>query len=152
LTTFVSTGIRLGIATTMAAHILLVVPFIVLVARTRLEKMDVRIEEAGRDLGSPPLRVFRTVTLPMLTPSLLGAGLLAAAISLDDLLVTNFTIGVNATVPVWIASQMRVGLTPALNAVSVFMLVGSVSLIGLAAAVIRLRRSMRFTAVLAGTQ
>jgi ABC-type spermidine/putrescine transport system permease subunit II len=125
------------------------VPFIVLVVRTRLEKIDPRVEEAGRDLGSRPSRVFRTVTLPMLTPSLLGAGLLAAAISLDDLLVTNFTIGANATVPVWIASQMRVGLTPALNAVSVLMLIGSLGLIALAAIVVSFRRSMRLSTMLA---
>jgi ABC-type spermidine/putrescine transport system permease subunit II len=149
LATFVTIGIRLGVATTILAHILLLVPFIVLVVRTRLEKIDPRVEEAGRDLGSRPSRVFRTVTLPMLTPSLLGAGLLAAAISLDDLLVTNFTIGANATVPVWIASQMRVGLTPALNAVSVLMLIGSLGLIALAAIVVSFRRSMRLSTMLA---
>jgi ABC-type spermidine/putrescine transport system permease subunit II len=143
LTSFVYIGIRLGVGTTIAAHTLLVTPFIVLVVRTRLEKMDRRIEEAGRDLGSSPGRVFRTVTLPILAPALLGAGILAAAVSLDELLVTSFTIGVHATVPVWIASQMRAGLTPALNAVAVLMLVGSLSLISLAALTSRMRRSSR---------
>ncbi|MBV9560451.1 MAG: ABC transporter permease subunit [Bradyrhizobium sp.] len=149
LATFVFTGIRLGVLGTAAAHILLVTPFIVIVIRTRLEKMDRRIEEAARDLGSSPARVFRTVTLPILAPSLLGAGILAAAISLDELLVTNFTIGSQATVPVWISSQMRIGLSPSLNAVAVLMLSGSLGLIALAAIAIRLRRTMRLSSALA---
>lgn len=149
LNSFVYVGIRLGVGTTIAAHTLLVTPFIVLVVRTRLEKMDRRIEEAARDLGSSAARAFRTVTLPILAPALLGAGILAAAISLDELLVTNFTIGVRATVPVWIASQMRAGLTPALNAVAVLMLVGSLGLISLAAATSRMRKSSRLLATLA---
>lgn len=149
LTSFVHVGIRLGVGTTIAAHILLVTPFIVLVVRTRLEKMDPRAEEAARDLGSSPRRAFRTVTLPILAPALLGAGILAAAISLDELLVTNFTIGVHATVPVWIASQMRAGLTPSLNAVAVLMLVGSLGLIGLAALAARRGRSTRLLTTLA---
>jgi ABC-type spermidine/putrescine transport system permease subunit II len=143
LTAFVFTGIRLGVWPAAAAHVLLVAPFIVLVVRARLEKMNPQIEEAARDLGSPPLRVFRTVTLPLIAPALLGAGILAAAISLDELLVTNFVIGAQATVPVWIASSMRTGLTPALNAAAVLMLVGSLGLIALAAAAVRLRRSAR---------
>ena len=151
LATFVFTGLRLGILCTAAAHILLVTPFIVIVVRTRLEKMDRRLEEAACDLGSSPARAFRTITLPALLPSLLGAAILAAAISLDELLVTNFTIGAQATVPVWISSQMRTGLSPSLNAVAVMMLIGSLGLIGLAAAALRLRRSARLFSTLAGT-
>ena len=151
LATFVSTGVRLGIVGTAAAHILLVTPFIVIVIRTRLETMDRRLEEAARDLGSRPERVFRTITLPMLAPSLVGAGVLAAAISLDELLVTNFTIGAQATIPVWISSQMRIGLSPSLNAVAVLMLLGSLGLIGLAALAVQMRRSARLSSTLAGT-
>ncbi len=151
LATFVFTGVRLGTVGTVAAHILLVTPFIVIVIRTRLETMDRRLEEAARDLGSSPERVFRTVTLPILMPSLVGAGVLAAAISLDELLVTNFTIGAQATIPVWISSQMRIGLSPSLNAVAVLMLLGSLGLIGLAAMAVRMRRSARLSSTLAGT-
>jgi ABC-type spermidine/putrescine transport system permease subunit I len=143
LATFVTLGIRLGVATTAAAHIMLVLPFVVQVIRTRLDKLDPKTEEAGRDLGSSPVRVLRTVTLPILTPVLLGAGILAAAISLDELLVTSFTIGSNATVPVWIASQMRTGLSPALNAVAILMLVGSLGAIGLTSYATTFRRRRR---------
>ena len=74
---------------------------------------------------------------------MLGAGILAAAISLDELLVTNFTIGSQATIPVWISSQLRIGLSPSLNAVAVMMLGGSLALIGLAALAMQARRSNR---------
>lgn len=152
MTAFIFADIRLGVGTTQAAHVLLVTPFIVLVVRTRLEKLDPRIEEAARDLGSTPWRVFRTISLPLIAPSLLGAGILAAAVSLDELLVTNFTIGRNATIPVWIASQMRSGLSPSINAVAVMMLVGSLILIGLSAAALSRRRTVRFATTVARPQ
>ena len=145
LATFVTLGIQLGIATTAAAHVMLVLPFVVQVLRARLDKIDPKIEEAARDLGSRPSRVLRTVTLPILAPAMVGAGILAAAISLDELLVTSFTIGSNATVPVWIASQMRIGLSPELNAVAILMLAGSLGTIGLSAYALQLRRHRRMT-------
>jgi len=144
LATFITLGVKLGVATTAAAHVMLVIPFIIQVIRARLEKIDPRVEEAARDLGSSPMRVLRTVTLPILATAVLAAGILAAAISLDELLVTNFTIGTNATVPVWISSQMRIGLTPALNAVAILMLVGSLGSIAIGASATRRNRSRRF--------
>jgi putative spermidine/putrescine transport system permease protein len=152
LTTFIFVDIRLGIETTQAAHILLVLPFIVLIVRARLDKLDRRLEEAGRDLGASPRRVFRTITLPLIASSLLGAGILAAAVSMDELLVTNFTIGAEATLPVWIASQMRSGLTPSINAIAVMTLLGSLLLIALAAAALHLRRTARLSTTLLEVQ
>lgn len=152
LASFVATGTRLGALPTAAAHILLVTPFIVLVVRTRLDKLPRAIEEAGRDLGGTARHVFRTITLPLLAPSLLGAGILAAAISIDELLVTNFTIGARSTVPVWISSQMRAGLTPSLNAVAVLMLAVSLLLIGGAALAFRRRRGLRLATALGATR
>jgi ABC-type spermidine/putrescine transport system permease subunit II len=150
LTTFVFTNITLGILPTITAHILLVMPFVVLVTRARVEEMDPRLEEAGRDLGAVRGRVFRTITLPLIAPALIGAAILAAALSLDDLVVTNFTIGSSATIPVWIFSQAReVGLTPSINAVAAVILVVSLSLIGLAALVMRLKRSTRLSQTIA---
>nr|MDQ6924903.1 ABC transporter permease subunit [Candidatus Eremiobacteraeota bacterium] len=73
----------------------------------RLASMDRRIEEAGRDLGARPLRVFRTVTAPQIATALLGAAILGIAISLDELVVTNFTIGADATIPTWIFARRR---------------------------------------------
>jgi ABC-type spermidine/putrescine transport system permease subunit II len=150
LTTFVYLNIILGVWTTILAHALLIVPYVVLVVRSRLASMDPRIEEAGRDLGARPLRVFRTVTLPQIAPALLGAAILGLAISLDELVVTNFTIGTSATIPTWIFGQMRTGLTPAVNAVAVLLLVVPLLLVGIAAAILRLHSSMRLSRSVGG--
>ncbi len=150
LTAFVYLNVILGVKTTIFAHALLIVPYVVLVMRARLASMDPRIEEAGRDLGSRPLRVLRTVTLPQILPALLGAAILGIAISLDELVVTNFTIGAEATIPTWIFGQMRTGLTPAVNAVAVMLLVVPLTLMGVAAAIMRLRSSTRLARSLGG--
>lgn len=143
LTTFVYLNVILGVRTTIFAHALLILPYVVLVVRARLASMDARIEEAGRDLGARPTRVFRTITLPQIVPALLGAGILGVAISLDELVVTNFTIGASATIPTWVFGQMRTGLTPAVNAVAVLLLVVPLCLTGLAALLLRLRSANR---------
>jgi ABC-type spermidine/putrescine transport system permease subunit II len=150
LTSFVFANVPLGLFTIIAAHILLIVPYVVLVVRGRLLDMDSRIEEAARDLGANPKRVFKTITLPLLLPSLLGAALLCAAISLDDVIVTNFLSGTNPTVPVWILGVMWRTFTPGVNAVAVLILFGSLSLIGIAALVFRRTRSAKLTEIVAG--
>jgi ABC-type spermidine/putrescine transport system permease subunit II len=152
LTAFVYLNVILGVKTTIFAHALLIVPYVVLVMRARLGSMDPRIEEAGRDLGSRPWRVLRTVTLPQILPALLGAAILGIAISLDELVVTNFTIGAEATIPTWIFGQMRTGLTPAVNAVAVLLLVVPLTLIGIAATIIRLRSATRLARSLRGAE
>jgi ABC-type spermidine/putrescine transport system permease subunit II len=139
LTALTYLDIRLGLFPTALAHILLVAPYIVIVVRARLNAFDARIQEAGRDLGATPARVFRTITLPLIAPSLLGAALLAGAVSLDEILVTNFTIGANSTLPVWILSQIHRGITPAVNALAVMILGASVLLVVLAERAMRLR-------------
>jgi ABC-type spermidine/putrescine transport system permease subunit II len=114
-------------------------PYIVIVIRARITAFDPRIQEAARDLGATPPKVFRTITLPLIAPSLLGAALLAAAVSLDEILVTNFTIGANSTLPVWILSQIHRGITPAVNALAVIILGASVALAIFAGLTLRLR-------------
>jgi len=137
LTALTYLGVRLGRWPTAAAHVLLVIPFVVLVVRSRLEDLDPRVGEAGRDLGANPRRVLRTITLPIIAPSLIAAVVLAAAVSLDEVLVTNFTIGADATLPVWILSQMRRGLTPGVNALAVIILLASLLLLLLAVLIMR---------------
>jgi ABC-type spermidine/putrescine transport system permease subunit II len=150
LTAFVFADVTLGLLPTIAAHTLLLVPYVVLVVQARLLDLDPRIEEAARDLGSSPRRVFRTITLPLLLPSLVGAGLLCAAISLDDVIVTNFVSGTHPTVPVWILGVMRRTFTPAVNAVAVLILLGSLGLTTIAALAFRRNRTQSLARVVAG--
>jgi ABC-type spermidine/putrescine transport system permease subunit II len=145
LTTLDYSGIQGGVYPTVAAHVLLICPFVVLVVRSRLTGLEPNIEEAARDLGARRMRVFRTILLPLLAAALAGAAILAAAISFDELIVTNFTIGAGATLPVWIFSQARTGLTTAINAIAVLLFGGSLGLITLTALLLRLQRSRRLT-------
>ena len=130
-----------GMKPTIAAHALLVVPVIVLVVEARLRDLDRRIEEAGRDLGASPARVLRTIVLPLIGPSLAGAALLAAAISLDETIVTNFVAGKDPTIPVWILSRIKLGVRPSVNAIATMLMMGSVIIVLLAGALLRRDRS-----------
>ena len=143
LSAYTFMNIRLGILSTVAAHALLVLPYVVIVVRARLLEFDQRLGEAARDLGAGPAHVLRTITIPIIAPSLLGAALLAAAVSLDEILVTNFTIGSDATLPVWILSQIHRGITPAINALAVIILATSIVLVLLAGIAMRLRTPTR---------
>lgn len=113
-----------------------------MVMRARLSTFDWELEEAGCDLGSRPGKVFRTVTLPLIAPAMLGAGILVAALSLDEFIITNFVIGANATLPVYIWGQMRTGITPSVNAVATVILLTSLALLLLAVWVMGTRSAM----------
>ena len=129
-----------GVLPTIVAHCLLIVPYIVIVVRTRLLSLDPKIAEAAQDLGASRPRVFRTITAPIILPAVLGAGILAAAISLDELTVTNFTIGSSATVPVWLFSLIHSQLSPAFNVVGVFIWLSAIVLMSGAFAVMSSKR------------
>ena len=115
-------GIALGVQVTALAHVLLVTPYVIFVVTARLSDMDVGIEEAARDLGAHRTRVFRDITLPLIAASIVGGALLAAAVSMDEILVTNFTIGAQSTIPLWVLGQITRTLTPGINAVAVMVL------------------------------
>jgi ABC-type spermidine/putrescine transport system permease subunit II len=130
-------GLLLGPGVTTLVHILLAIPLVVLVVYVRLSGVDRRIFEAARDLGAAPARVWRTVTIPIMLPSLVGAALFAAAYSLDELFVTNFTIGSANTVPVWVLGQIRYGFRPGINALGVMLLTGTLLVFALSGAAMR---------------
>jgi ABC-type spermidine/putrescine transport system permease subunit II len=83
------------------------------------------VEEAARDLGSTPLRTLRTVTLPIIAPTLFAIVIVVWVWSMDEFLVSNFVVGVDTTLPVFLYSQLRYGVTPVVNAVASIMLVAS---------------------------
>jgi len=138
----------LGMVTTIAAQVLLSAPFVGIVLALRLASIDPHVKEAARDLGATPARQQRTVTLPLILPSIIAVAFMVAAFSLDEILVTSFTIGANSTLPVWMLSEARNGFTPGVDAVAVILLLGTIALFLLAAASmalsrVRFRRSAR---------
>ena len=81
--------------------------------------LDPHLEEAGRDLGASAWGAFRHVTMPLLAPAIAAGGMIAFALSFDDLVITSFNAGVgSSTLPLYIYSKIRFGVTPEINAVS----------------------------------
>ena len=95
----------------------------------RLENFDFTIMEAARDLGATPFRAFLDITFPLVRQSVIGAALLAAALSLDEFVVTWFTIGNQQTVPVLVWGLMRRGIDPSINAIATMLLMALVCLV-----------------------
>jgi spermidine/putrescine transport system permease protein len=100
------------------------------VVRARIAGMDSTLEQAASDLYANRWQAFRHVTLPLIAPGVLGGALLAMTLSLDDVVITQFVAGPGSTtLPVYVFSMIRRGVTPVINAVSVVMLVASLVLV-----------------------
>jgi putrescine transport system permease protein len=139
---FVAMGLARGFWTITIAHTTFAMCYVAVVVQSRLLTFDRSLEEAAMDLGAPPFRTFRLVTLPLIMPALAGGWLLAFTLSLDDLVIASFTTGPGATtLPMRIYSQVRLGVTPEVNAIST-LLVGLVAL-GVVVATLLQRRRYR---------
>lgn len=127
-------GIRAstGLHTITISHIAFDIPFVYVIVRARLADFDRTLEEAASDLGADEWKTFSRVTLPLLMPGIIGGALMAFTLSLDDYLITVFTKGIQEqTMPLYIYSLVRKGVTPEINALSTALLVGSIGLVGL---------------------
>ena len=133
-------GLDPGLWSVSVVHTLFTVPFVVLILRARLHELDWQLTEAARDLGSSRLRTFKTVTLPLMASAMAGAAILVFALSMDEFVITNFVVGTDTTLPVLIWSQMRRGVSPNVNAISSLILFGTLTLICIAALLLRARR------------
>jgi putrescine transport system permease protein len=112
-----------GLTTIGIAHITFSLAYAAVVIRARISQLDPQLEEAAMDLGARPFTVFTRITLPLLTPALLSAWLLAFTLSLDDLVIASFVSGPGSTtLPMWIYSSVRLGVTPEVNALATLML------------------------------
>lgn len=115
-------GLSLGLPVVILGHVLITQPFVILIVMARLARFDHAAVEAARDLGATPLQAFRRVTLPQIASALVGAGLIAAAISLDDFIIASFTIGGGNTVSTFVWGKMRTTLDPSINATATLLL------------------------------
>lgn len=115
---FVAIGMGRGMGTIILAHITFSMCFVAVVVQSRLVSFDRSLEEAALDLGATPVRAFFSVTLPVIAPAVFAGWVLAFTLSLDDLVIANFNSGPGATtLPMKIFSQVRLGVTPEINAV-----------------------------------
>ena len=120
----------LGISTVALSHIAFNISFVCVVVRARLDQFDRTLEEAARDLYATGWQTFRKVTLPLIMPGVAAGGLLALTLSLDDVVISAFVAGPGSTtLPVYVFSSIRRGVTPELNAISTLMLTASIALV-----------------------
>jgi putrescine transport system permease protein len=139
---FVAIGFDRGFWTLTLAHTTFAMCFVAVVVQSRLVTFDMSLEEAALDLGAPPLKAFLLVTLPLIFPAVAAGWMLAFTLSLDDLVIASFTSGPGSTtLPMRIYSQVRLGVTPEINAISTI-LIGLVAL-GVLAASAATRRGPR---------
>ena len=130
LALFLSFTISTGFVTIVIAHVMFTVSYVVVTVKARLEGMDRHIEEAAMDLGATEWTAFRKITLPMIAPGVAAAALLAAAISIDDYVVTSFNAGQTQTFPLFIFGATRQGVPPEVNVLATGLLVIVLVLMG----------------------
>lgn len=140
---FVAVGLDRGFTTIMLAHTTFSMCYVAVVVQSRLVTFDRSLEEAAMDLGATPARAFFQVTLPVIAPAVIAGWMLAFTLSLDDLVIASFTSGPGATtLPMKIYSQVRLGVTPEINAIST-VLIGIVTTGVLVASIFNKRMAMR---------
>ncbi len=129
-----------GFTTVLLAHVTFSMVYVATIVQARMLTADRAIEEAAMDLGARPWQVMRDITLPVISPAILAGWLLAFTISLDDVVITQFTTGPGSTtLPLLIWSKVKLGVTPDINALAtlIVLIVGT----GVAAAGVLLTRA-----------
>ena len=127
---FSAIGMNWGLGNVIIAHITFCIPFAFMPIRARLEGMDTSLEQAARDLYASEWETFRFVTVPLLMPGIVAGAMLSFVISMDDFIITLMVGGAGSTtLPVYIYSMIRRGLTPEINAVSTVLLLVSIAIV-----------------------
>jgi spermidine/putrescine transport system permease protein len=111
----------LGFETLLIAHVMFCISFVVVVVRSRLIGFDRNLEEAAKDLGASPFETFRLVTLPLITPGIFGAAMLAFALSIDDFVISNFNSGTTVTFPLYIFGAAQRGIPVEVNVIAMIL-------------------------------
>jgi len=135
--------LQMGLWTVIAAHVLFNLAVVVLIIRARLAGMDRSLVEASEDLYATPFATFRQVVLPALMPSILAGLLLSFTFSFEDFIIAFFVAGPNTTLPIYVFSSIRRGVTPEINAIGTAVLLTSLALLMLAQFLLRTRTTSK---------
>lgn len=132
-----------GMVSIWIAHVTFTMAFVTVIISSRLAELDKSLEEAAMDLGANRLKIFFVITLPIIIPALVSGWLLAFTLSLDDVVISSFVAGPDATtLPMKIFSTVRMGLNPKINALA-SLIVAVVSFTAVAAWAISSREEKR---------
>ncbi len=131
--------LHMGYASLIAAHTLFTMSLVIILVRARIAGMDRALIEASTDLYATPWRTFYQITLPQIFPAILAGFLLSFTFSFDDFIISFFVAGANTTLPIYIFSSIRRGITPEVNAIGTMVLTVSLVLLMTAQYLMRLR-------------
>lgn len=129
----------LGFPSLVAAHSVFGTAIVNVLVRTRMGALDSSIIEASSDLYASPVRTLRQVTLPLLAPAIIAGFLLAFTFSFDDFIIAFFTRGQAETLPIYLFASIRRGVSPVINATASTLLAFTITLLAIAALVLRRR-------------
>jgi len=130
----------LSLLTVIAGHLVFTTPFVILIVAARLQSLDTRLEWAAADLGAAPRKTIRHIILPLIWPAILAGGLISVTLSIDEFIITFFTVGPQMTLPIYIYTQIKFGVTPEVNAIATILLAAMLVLLVLGAFVLTARR------------
>jgi spermidine/putrescine transport system permease protein len=119
----------LGIQTVLIAHVMFNISYTVVTLRARMQGFPRHLEEAAMDLGANEWTTFWKVTVPLILPGILAAALLAFSLSIDDFVITQFTVGTEQTFPIWVWASIRNNLPPQIHVIGTMVFLGAVGLV-----------------------
>lgn len=132
--------LAMGYGSLIAAHTLFTMALVIIIIRARLAGMDRALTEASSDLYATPMGTFRQVTLPLIFPAILAGFLLSFTFSFDDFIIAFFVAGSETTLPIYVFSSIRRGVTPEINAIGTMVLAASLILLVTAQVLLRTGR------------
>ena len=129
--------LSMGYGSLIAAHALFSMALVIIILRARLSGMDRSLIEASADLYATPMATFRQITLPLIAPGILAGFLLSFTFSFDDFIIAFFVAGSETTLPIYVFSSIRRGVTPEINAIGTLVLAVSLGLLVVAQVILR---------------
>ncbi|NLM01619.1 MAG: ABC transporter permease [Treponema sp.] len=123
---FSGINVPLGLFTIFAAHTTFCLPFVFLMVTARIDEFDFSIIEAAHDLGATDVQTMFKVILPAIMPGVLSGFMMSLTLSLEDFIITFFVSGPGSTtLPLYVYSMIRFGVSPVINALSFIMILGT---------------------------
>jgi spermidine/putrescine transport system permease protein len=129
--------LSMGVGSLIAAHTMFTMALVIIIVRARLASLERALVEASADLYATSFGTFRQVTLPLIAPAILTGFLLSFTFSFDDFIIAFFVAGSETTLPIYIFSSIRRGVTPEINAIGTMVMGASLALLIIAQLVFR---------------
>ena len=130
-------SLSMGLGSLIAAHTMFTMALVIIIVRARLGTLEQALTEASADLYATPFGTFRQVTLPLIAPAVLAGFLLSFTFSFDDFIIAFFVAGSETTLPIYVFSSIRRGVTPEINAIGTIVMVASLILLIIAQLILR---------------